>query len=209
MSPEFASAFDPALLEVLALADRAQNGSAASPELEQARLRAAVERGQAGIPGNRSKDWDLAAYALAALADELMIAEIKWPGQAWWENHKLEFVVFGSNNRANWFFDRAEQAVGLTSRDALEAFVFAVVLGFKGMFRDSPDALLGWLRRHQELIKVGLGRPVLPDAMPELSGAPPLQARANLVWSSLATMVALAFAVVAVVAYVWLRAPGE
>lgn len=44
MSPEFAAAFDPALLEVLSLAERARNGTNASPDQEQARVRAAIER---------------------------------------------------------------------------------------------------------------------------------------------------------------------
>jgi type VI protein secretion system component VasF len=203
MSPEFAAAFDPALLEVLSLAERARNGTNASPDQEQARVRAAIERGGSRLPGTRSKDWELASYALTSLADELLIADVSWPSQTWWENHKLEFALFGSNNRATWFFDRAEHAVGLTSRDTLEAFMLAVVLGFRGMFRDRPDALEAWLRRQEALVKVGQGRPTLPEVGGELSGAPPLFGRANLLWAGLATAMALACSVVAATAWLW------
>lgn len=203
MSPEFAIAFDPALLEVLSLVERARIGTVGLPDQEQARVRAAIERGGSRLPGTRSKDWELASYALTALTDELLIADVPWPSQAWWENHKLEFALFGSNNRATWFFDRAEQAVGLASRDALEAFMLAVVLGFRGMFRDRPDALDAWLRRQEQLVKVGQGRPLLPDVGGDVSGAAPLGGRMSLLWASLATAMALACSVVTAMAWLW------
>lgn len=204
MSPEFASAFDPAILEILGLAERARTGAVGQLDQEQAKLRAAIDRGGSRLSGSRAKDWEIASYALASLADELFIAEIAWPGQSWWENHALEVSAFGTRDRATRFFDRAEQAVGLASRDALEAFMMAVVLGFKGMFRDQPDALTAWLRRQEQLVKVGQGRPVLPDATPDLSGAPPLGGRLSLMWASLATVLALACCV-AVAAAFWRR----
>lgn len=207
MTPEFAAAFDPALLEVLGLADRARSGTAGSFDQEQARVRGAIDRGASRMPGSRAKDWELASYALASLADELLIAEIAWPGQSWWENHALEVTVFGTRDRATKFFDRAEQAAGLGSRDALEAFMLAVVLGFRGMFRDQPEALTAWLRRQEQLVKVGQGRPALPDVAPDLSGAPPLSGRTSLIWASLTTALALACAVVTLGAVVW-RAAG-
>jgi type VI protein secretion system component VasF len=196
MSPEFAAAFDPALVEILALAERARGGTAGPPTEEQAGVRAALDRGASRMPGTRAKDWELASFALAALADDLLAVDIAWPGQQWWENNAVEFGMFHSRNRATWFFDRAEEASGLASRDALEAFILAVVLGFKGMFRDRPDALTAWLRRQEPLVKVGQGRPTLPDAGPELSGAPPLSGSTRLIWASLTTAFALACAVV-------------
>lgn len=207
MSPEFASAFDPALLELLGLADRARIGTAGPPDQEQARIRGAIDRGASRLSGARSKDWEMASYAMAALADELLIAELEWPGRSWWENHKLEFAIFGSNNRATWFFERAEQAAGLASRDALEVYMLATVLGFKGQFRDRPAELSAWLRRHEQLVRAGQGRPTLADVAPNLSGAPPLSGKVSLIWASLATALALACTVVTIGAAVW-RAPG-
>ena len=88
------------------------------------------------------------------------------------------------------FYGRAEEAVGLASRDALEVFILAVVLGFRGIFRDQLPSLRQWLRTQEQLVRVGDGRPPLPDTAPELSGAPPLSGGSRLLWASLvATMV--------------------
>jgi type VI secretion system protein ImpK len=197
MSPEFAAAFDPVMLEVLGLLDRVRGGSAGVPEQERARVRGAIEQATSRISGARSKDWELASYALTALVDELLIVDVPWTGQGWWENHALEVDLFRSRNRATAFFDRAEQAVGLASRDALETFILAVVLGFRGMFRDQPQALEAWLKKQEQLVRVGQGRPPVPDTPVELSGAPPLSGRAKLMWASLATALAAACGVVA------------
>lgn len=197
MSPEFAAAFDPALLEVLDLVDRVVAGTAGDPAEERARIRGVFDRSAARVSGGRSRDWELASYALTALVDELLIVELPWHGQSWWENHALEVDLFRSRERATAFFDRAEQAAGLASRDALEAFMTAVVLGFRGMFRGQPQPLESWLRRQEQLVKLGQGRPSLPDAAVELSGAPPLSGRTNLVWASLAAAFAAACLVVA------------
>ena len=197
MSPEFAAAFDPVMLEVLGLLDRVRGGTAGVPEQERSRIRGAIEQAGSRISGSRGKDWELASYALTALVDELLIVDLSWTGQSWWENHALEVDLFRSRNRATAFFDRAEQAVGLASRDALETFILAVVLGFRGMFRDQPQALEGWLKKQEQLVRVGQGRPPLPDAPVELSGAPPLSGRAKLMWASLATALAAACGVVA------------
>ena len=208
MTPEFATAFDHVLLELLGLFERAAEGTAGPAEQEQARVRAALDRGAARLPGTRAKDWELAGYAVAALADEILIVEIVWPGQPWWENHVLEMAAFGKRERATRFFDRAEQAAELANRDALEAFMLAVVLGFKGKFRDQPDSLANWLRRQEQLVKPGQGRLSLPDTAPELSGAPPLSGRTNLLWASLAIAMALACVVVAVAAPFWQTSAG-
>lgn len=197
MSPEFAASFDPALLEILAVAERARGGTAGPPIEEQARVRAAIDRGASRMPGTRKLDWELASFALASLADDLLAVDIAWPGQQWWENNAVEFGMFHSRNRATWFFDRAEEAARLASRDALEAFMLAVVLGFKGMFRGQPEPLAAWLRRQEQLVKIGQGRPTLPDSGPELSGAAPLSGSTRLLWASLTTAFALACAVVA------------
>lgn len=198
MSPDFAAAFDPVMLEVLGLLDRVRGGTAGVPEQERARIRGAIEQAGGRVPGSRTKDWELASYALTALVDELLIVDIPWTGQAWWENHALEVDLFRSRNRATAFYDRAEQAVGLANRDAIETFILAVVLGFRGMLRDQPPALEAWLRKQEQLVRVGQGRPPVPDAPVELSGAPPLSGRAKLMWAGLATALAAACAVVAV-----------
>lgn len=198
MTPEFAAAYDPVMLAILDLVERVGSGIGVDAAGELAAIRGVFDRAAARISGPRARDWELASYALAALVDELLIAEIPWPGQAWWENHTLERELFNTRNRATEFFSRAEQASGLDSRDALEAFVMAVLLGFRGMLRGQPDALESWLRREEQLLRVGQGRPAVADVAVELSGAPPLNGKVNLVWASLATAFAAACLVVAI-----------
>jgi len=198
MSPEFASAFDPALLEVLDLLDRVATGTAADPETEKAKIRGAVDRAASRVSGSRGRDWELASYALVALVDELLIADLPWAGQSWWENHALEVDLFHTRNRATAFFERAEQAMGLPSRDALEAFIAAVLLGFRGMVRGQHEAMEAWLRRQEQLVKIGVGRSPVADATVELSGGAPLLGRVRLVWASLAAALAAACVVVAI-----------
>jgi type IV/VI secretion system ImpK/VasF family protein len=201
MSPDFSVAFDPVMLEVLDLVDRVAAGTVTDSEAERAKVRGSIDRAASRIAGSRSRDWELASYALAALVDELLIAEVVWAGQAWWENHTLERELFNTRNRATEFFERAEQAASLASRDALEAYVTAVVLGFKGMLRGQPEALKAWLQRHQQLLRVGHGRPQVADTTVDLAGALPLTGRTSLMWATLAT----AFAAATVVVAIWHR----
>jgi len=190
MSPEFAAALDPVMLEVLALVERARSGRAGRPVEEHSHIRGVLEQGASRVPGTRIRDWELASYALISLIDELLIVDIPWKGQAWWENNALEVEMCRTRDRATEFYGRAEEAVGLASRDALEVFILAVVLGFRGIFRDQLPSLRQWLRTQEQLVRVGDGRPPLPDTAPELSGAPPLSGGSRLLWASLiATMV--------------------
>lgn len=201
MSPEFSAVFDPVMLDVLDFVDRVAAGTVTDPEAERAKIRGSIDRAATRISGPRSRDWELASYALAALVDELLIAEIPWTGQPWWENHTLERELFNTRNRATEFYERAEQAAGLASRDALEAYVTAVVLGFKGMLRGQSEALESWLQRHEQLLRVGQGRPAVADTTIDLAGAVPLTGRTSLMWATLAT----AFAAAAVVVAIWHR----
>ena len=83
MSPEFAAAIDPVMLEILALVERARSGRAGRPVEEHAHIRGVLEQGAALVPGTRMRDWELASYALISLIDELLIVDIPWKGQAW------------------------------------------------------------------------------------------------------------------------------
>jgi len=197
MSPEFAAAFDPVILEVLSLVERARTGTAGRPVEEHARIRGVLDQGAALMPGTRSRDWELASYALVALLDELLIVDIPWKGQAWWENNALEVEIHRTRNRATEFYSRAEEAVGLASRDALEVFIMAVVLGFRGIFRDQQPALRQWLRTQENMVRVGEARAPLPDTAAELSGAPPLSGGVRLLWASLFALMVTAMVFVA------------
>ena len=199
MTPEFAAAVDPLLLEIIALFDRVGGGRASEPAKEQATIRAAIQTAGERLPGPRDEDWDLACYALVSLLDDRLIIDHKWAGRSWWEEHCLEFELYHHRNRAEDFFRRADDACGLESKDALEVFIAAVLLGFRGRFRDQPAALEDWLRLKERLVPVGLGRPEVKDTARELAGAPTQYGRTNLLWASLVAALAAAMAVVTVV----------
>jgi type VI secretion system protein ImpK len=198
MTPEFAAAVDPLLLEIIALFERVRGGRASEPAEEQATIRAAIDSAAKRVPGTRARDWDLARYALVSLLDDRLIVDLPWSGRSWWEEHCLEYTLYSHRNRAEDFFLRAEDACGLASRDALEVFIAAVLLGFRGRFRDQPAALEAWLRPKEQLVRVGLDRPEVNDTAGELAGALPQHGRTNLVWASLVAALVAAMAVVTV-----------
>jgi type IV/VI secretion system ImpK/VasF family protein len=196
MTPDFVAAVVPLMQDVLALAERAANGNAGPVDAERAALRARFDATAAKCRGPLAADWELAGYALAAAADELMIVDIAWPGQSWWENHALEVELYGSRRRATEFYARAEKAAALPSRDVLQVYVAAVLMGFRGIFRDRPDALDTWLRANGQLIKMSADRPIVPAIGPEVPGAPPLSGRSELMWAILVSALAAAALIV-------------
>jgi len=176
MKPEFIVAVVPLIQEVLALAERASAGRAGPVEAERAFLRSRFDAAAARCRGPLAADWELVGYALAAAADELMIVDVTWPGQAWWENHALE--------------------VALPSGDSLQTYVAAVVMGFRGILRDRPEALDMWMRSNAQLIRLGVDRPRVLAVGPEVPGAPPLEGRSQLMWAILLTSLAAAALIV-------------
>jgi len=196
MTPEFIVAVVPLMQDVLALADRAASGKAGPVEAERALLRARFDATAARCRGPLATDWELAGYALAAAADELMIVDIAWPGQSWWENHALEVELFGTRRRAPESYARAEKAAAVGSQNALQMFVAAVIMGFRGILRDRPDALDTWLRSNGQLVKLSIDRPAVPEVGPDVPGAPPLAGRSELMWAILLSALAAAALIV-------------
>lgn len=198
MTPEFVVAVVPLMQDVLALAERATAGKAGPVDAERALLRARFDATAARCRGPLAAEWELAGYALAAAADELMIVDIAWPGQSWWENHALEVELYGSRRRATEFYARAEKAAASPSRNALQVYVAAVIMGFRGIFRDRPDALDTWLRSNAQFIKLSVDRPPVPAVGPDVSGAPPLAGRSELMWAILLSALSAAALIVTV-----------
>lgn len=196
MTPEFIVAVVPLMQDVLALAERAASGKAGPVEAERALLRARFDATAARCRGPLAADWELAGYALAAVADELMIVDIAWPGQSWWENHALEVELFGTRRRATEFYARAEKAAAIASQNVLQIYVAAVVMGFRGILRDRPDALDTWLRSNGQLVKLSIDRPAVPAVGPDVPGAPPLAGRSELMWAILSSALAAAALIV-------------
>jgi type VI protein secretion system component VasF len=196
MTPEFIVAVVPLMQDVLALAERAASGKAGPVDAERALLRSRFDATAARCRGPLAAEWELAGYALAAAADELMIVDIAWPGQSWWENHALEVELFGTRRRATEFYSRAEKAAAVAPQNALQIYVACVVMGFRGILRDRPDALDTWLRSNGQLIRLGSDRPQVPTVGPDVPGAPPLAGRSELMWAILSSALAAASLIV-------------
>ena len=196
MTQDFQSAAIPVILAILGLAKRAASGEAGPVEAERAALRVSFETAAAICRGPAAEDWRLASYALASAVDELLIVDITWSGQAWWENHAMEVELFGTRKRATEFFTLSEKAASLPRGNALQVFVAAVVMGFQGAHRERPDALEAWLRTNKQSIKLSLDRPVTPSSGPEVAGGGPLTGRILLLWSLFSSLLLGAFFIV-------------
>lgn len=188
MTPEFTNAAVPLMIAIADLAKRAAAGTARAADVERAAILALFEAGVAKTRGPRGEEWALASYALAALVDDLMIVEIPWAGRSWWENHAVEVELFGTRRRATEFFDRAAKAAALPEKDAMTLYAAAVVMGFRGILRDKPEALDAWMRSNAPSIRISEGRPTLPAQARGLPGAPPLPHSVELIWHLLVTL---------------------
>lgn len=81
-----------------------------------------------------------ALYVMAALADEILIFELVWPGREVWLTVLLEQAMFDSSNAGSRFFSMAQQLLqdNIRSRlhiDLAAVFLLAMELGFKGCLR--------------------------------------------------------------------------
>ena len=188
MTPEFASAALPLVVTVLDLCNRATAATTSSAESERAVLKAQFEATAAKLRGPRAEEWGLASYALASLVDELLIVDIPWTGQSWWENHAFEVDLFSTRRRATEFYAKADKAASYPSQDSMAIFVLAVLAGFRGVLRDQPDQLEAWVRSHIQSIRFGQPATALPVDGPDMPGAPPLDGTLTLLWQGLAAI---------------------
>jgi type VI secretion system protein ImpK len=89
----------------------------------------------------------MALYVMTALADELFILEIDWPGRESWLNVLLEYKLFRSRNAGTRVFDIADRLLathdhGTLHVDLAAVLVLALQLGFRGQYRGGEGAVL-------------------------------------------------------------------
>ncbi|MED5523371.1 MAG: DotU family type IV/VI secretion system protein [Pseudomonadota bacterium] len=84
--------------------------------------------------------YDMAHYAMAALADEIFLLEIQWDGQQHWGDYLLEYNLFKRRQAGRQFFElidwllRQRQGHGQLMELAT-LYLLALQLGFKGEYR--------------------------------------------------------------------------
>lgn len=212
MSPEFARAVDPVFLSVLRAWDRIEQSSDVSPSSLQTELLHGIEDADDRLRSTvYNEAWQLARYAICAWIDDLLTHR-EWKGAQWWENNKLEFQFFRTNDAGTLFFQKAKEAQTIANRDAIEVFYIAVVLGFKGLYGVSdskfaaqtyglPHTREEWARHASSMLAARptrrqvVGTPIAAD------GAPPLDSRLTLVGAALCLLMLF---VVAVFLGVWI-----
>ena len=173
MKPPFYKAVDPTFLYVLALTERVQAGEQLNPDEERAKICARLDAAETKLAQQGQKqEWELAKYAIASWIDELLAADL-------WDSAPLEFELFKTAKRSHEFYNRAEAAMSLPRKDALECFYITVVLGFRGMYSSHealmeerefldfqpPDSLEAWAKRVGGVIQIA-------NDVPKQSGLP-------------------------------------
>lgn len=201
MTPAFAQEVDPILAYVLDLLERIDKQDDVDPADERARIRDEIARAEARL--GKSREWQLAKYALVYWVDEVLCSA-NWAGAEWWINNVLEFELFGTHDRALLFFTDADDAkqpeVG---RDALEVFYLCVLLGFRGIYLraqesmfDEEKAKRGWPEKLEDWV-TDIGRSIKANtrsggsASGTVAGAAPPLAGQSMMLASMLTAAVL------------------
>jgi type VI secretion system protein ImpK len=90
-------------------------------------------------------------YALVCWLDEMFILDSSWGRH--WNEQKLETQLYGTNIRAELFWEQARRAEARPGSDALEVFFLCVMLGFRGEKREQPEQLLAWVNNARTRIE--------------------------------------------------------
>jgi type VI secretion system protein ImpK len=193
MTPKFAKAVDPVFMHVLGLLERIVRDENPPVSEERVKIRGWLDQAEGQL--GHGQDWQLAKYALVSWIDDVLI-DAPWEGRNWWKENALEVEIFNTRLRNEQFYMKGKEAASLPSKDALEVFYVAVVLGFRGLYRDPnaaavlaeprglPPDLEAWAKQTSMAIQLGQGRPQVSESHEPIAGAPPLNGPSMLIWSS-------------------------
>lgn len=124
----------------------------------------------------------IARYAMAALADEILLLDPDlppWIGRDAWLGVLLERRLYGTNDAGQRFFVLADQVLAASDRSSLRldlasVFLLALQLGFRGRHRGAGGAaMLAEYRRRLHLVarssaRAESGLPAFPQAYEQL-----------------------------------------
>ena len=143
--------------------DAAGDAALGGARLTAQRAQQAVTR-HAGLPGPRLPDGGAPVemgYVLAALADEIFLHELDWPGRIHWDGVLLEERLYGTRIAGERLFDLARMLVdgrAAGQDDLVVALMQALALGFRGRYRGGNDR--GEIHRlRRQLYQLALHRP--------------------------------------------------
>ena len=174
MQDEVAQLAHPVITYALKIKDRLDRGEDVSLD----RTRAELERLLTPTAGSRTSfaKEDEVRYALTCWLDELFILHSPWRQR--WNESKLEFQLFRSNERASRFWEKAKRALAEGDVALVEVFLLCLALGFRGELADDWARLIQWTENARRLIDVELSRVWRnpPSREPHIQ-VPPLSAR--------------------------------
>lgn len=143
MNLKFAERVDPLFDFVLEILERAEAGEDPDPEeVREEILKRLQDADQVLGKSQKWHDaWQLARYAVVAWIDEVLVDGCAWDAADAWSQHLLEIQLNGvtPQQAGTEFFDRAKVAATQNQHDALEVFYLAVILGYRGHFRQLSE----------------------------------------------------------------------
>ncbi|MGI9459074.1 MAG: DotU family type IV/VI secretion system protein [Pirellulales bacterium] len=197
MTPRFAEVIDPILLHVFSLLERIDEGVAIRPAEEKRTLETMIREADSHAAAF-SDHWEIAKYALVSWIDEMLVDAHIWSGQDWWRENVLEWSVFNSRRCNDLYYVKAKETLSGTADDSLQMTYVCVLLGFRGLYRDStrnrmliekyglPRDLNAWSsefakavsQARKRLSDASIGQEIERSVVPAL----PMSTHARLVW---------------------------
>jgi type VI secretion system protein ImpK len=179
MQDEIAEFVHTVIRNGLALKNRLARGEALSLGTEQAGLERLLSReSEARRYADLGTEMEI-RYALVCWLDEIFVLDPVCGPE--WNEQKLEAMMFGTNDRAWKFWEKARRAGARSDSDVLEVYYLCVMLGFRGDLLDAPDRLKAWSDVTRAQIEKSQGQawssPLELDAP---SKVPPLRGLAKL-----------------------------
>ena len=207
MTPLFAQSVDPIFLAALNLESRIDNHAKIITADERNLLIQKIEHAESRL--GRSEDWMLAKYAICSWIDAKLI-QSAWSDASWWKEYCLEEHFFGHRLADEEFFVRANQASSLPTKNALEVFFLAVVLGFRGIYQESdsfkrqaflnhsrlPHSIEAWCREASKSLHLNSDRPRIPAELIVRGPNEPLLGKSNLLLFSIGSLFLIGISIV-------------
>jgi len=176
MREDLAKNVFPVLEHGIRLKNRLNRGERPNFALEQAALKSLLGSPHQPPPWGGSGDSDGASdrhrflgvrYALTCWLDEIFIDS---PWKREWDENKLEQMLFQTNIRYSNFWAQSRLAESTPGNsDAQEAFLFCVLLGFRGELGERPNEMREWVTAARARASKGMGKELspLPEKTPE------------------------------------------
>lgn len=146
--PRLLDAFRELYAEVIRSVLALEQPEAPQPEAVKQRLLAVLAQ-QVADAKERYGDHELAElddaqYVMVAMADEVFLHDVDWPGREEWARRPMEAEAhFGTHVAGERVFDRLEEICKghrSVSAELLSVYLAALSLGFRGRYRFDPHA---------------------------------------------------------------------